>query len=222
MTMPAGAATKFHPDGRVKPFPGNTFVAALDPARPESAAVAEVVRRLAAGAVGSRLTFLPRASYHMTVFEGVSLAVADPACWPADLAPTGDLAAATAFIEARLDGVAGLAAPLRMVPAGLVSWPDGIAIGLEPADAAENARLRGFRDRLAAATGLRKPDHDRYPFHLTLTYWLDRVDDADWAMERDGLSALLRRDIPSLALPAPDFCTFADMHAFPPRRSMAA
>lgn len=220
MPMPAGTASKFEADGRVKPFAGTTFVSALAEDRPESAAIADVADRLKLASVGKRLTFLPRSSYHMTVFEGINVSQTETAFWPADLPPT-DLATATAFFEARIADVGGIAAPLRMVPTGLLSWTAGLVVGLEPADAAENARLRGFRDRLAAAIGLRKPDHDGYGFHLTLAYWLDRADDADWALERDGLSALVRETVPTLALPAPDFCTFADMYAFPPRRSMA-
>jgi hypothetical protein len=84
------------------------------------------------------------------------------------------------------------------------------------------AALGGNRDRLSGTIGLRKPNHDSYTFHLTLAYWLDRAEDAAWALERDGLSALIRETVPRLDMPAPDFCTFADMHAFPPRRSMAA
>lgn len=221
MSLPAGTASKFHEDGRVKPFAGNTFVSALAVTRAESAAFADVADRLRASSVGSRLTFLPRSSYHMTVFEGINVTESDTGVWPKDLAPT-DLATATAFFDARIAGLDGIAAPLRMVPQGLVSWPAGIAVALEPADAAENARLRGFRDQLSAAIGLRKPDHDRYPFHLTLAYWLDRPEDAEWALEHVGLSALIRETVPHLDMPAPDFCTFADMHAFPPRRSMTA
>lgn len=220
MPLPAGTATKFHDDGRVKPFPGNTFVSALAETRPESALFADVADRLKASSVGRRLTFLPRSSYHMTVFEGICVDVADRALWPSDLPPT-DLATATAFFETRIAGLDGIAAPLRMVPTGLLSWPAGLVIGLEPVDAAEDARLRGFRDQLSTAIGLRKPNHDRYGFHLTLAYWLDRPEDAAWALEHEAFSSHVRQAVPTLDMPAPDFCTFADMHAFPPRRSMA-
>ncbi|MBP0575802.1 DUF1868 domain-containing protein, partial [Mycobacterium tuberculosis] len=79
-------------------------------------------------------------SYHMTVFEGINVVEHDGAHWPTDLAPT-DLDTANAYFEARIAGVAGIAAPLRLVPVGLLSWPAGLVVGLEPADAAENARL---------------------------------------------------------------------------------
>lgn len=221
MPLPAGTASKFHEDGRVKPFAGNTFVSALAITRAESAAFADVADRLRASSVGGRLTFLPRSSYHMTVFEGINVTEPDTGVWPADLAPT-DLATATAFFDTRIVGLDGIAAPLRMVPTGLLSWPAGLVVGLKPVDAAEETRLRGFRDELSTAIGLRKPGHESYTFHLTLAYWLDRVEDTAWALERDGLSALIRETVPRLDMPAPDFCTFADMHAFPPRRSMAA
>lgn len=221
MPLPAGTASKFHEDGRVRPFPGNTFVSALAVGRPESATFADVADRLKTSSVGRRLTFLPRSSYHMTVFEGICVDLTEPTLWPADL-PATDLATATAFFEASIAGLDGLAGPLRMRPAGLLSWAAGLVIGLEPVDTAENARLRGFRDRLSDAIGLRKPGHDGYAFHLTLAYWLDRADDGDWVLEREALSTHVRATVPTLDMPAPDFCTFADMHAFPPRRSLAA
>lgn len=220
MPLPAGTATKFDPDGAVKPFPGNTFVSALTQDRPESALFADVAARLRATTLGRYLTFLPPASYHMTVFEGICVDIPERTLWPRDLAPT-DLDTANAFIEARIANVEGIAGPLRMKPIGLLSRPAGLTIELEPIDAAENARIRGFRDRLSTAIGLRKTDHLRYPFHLTLAYWLDRPDDNDWMLEREALSILIREAVPTLDMPAPDFCTFADMHAFLPRRSMA-
>ena len=41
---------------------------------------------------------------------------------------------------------------------------------LAPADEAQQAVLRRFRDKAADAIGLRLPGHDEYTYHITLAY----------------------------------------------------
>ncbi|WP_237153238.1 DUF1868 domain-containing protein [Oryzibacter oryziterrae] len=220
-SLPQGTAVKFFADGRPRPYAGNTFVAALASERPESAVVADIAERLRTSTIGHRLTLLPRSSYHMTVFEGVCDAYRVAERWPADLPLDAPLAEAHAYFEDRIADVAGIAAPLRMKVNGLTSWANGLVIGLEAEDQDEDGHLRALRDRLSTATGLRKPDHATYAFHMTLGYWLDRPEDELWLVEKQGIEQLLLRLLPRLELPAPDFCHFADMHAFHPRVSLA-
>lgn len=220
-SIPAGTAEKFDRDGRVKPFPGNTFVSALDQAAAPSRALAEIAARLKAASVGARLTYLPRSSYHMTVFEGVCMHHRDAPRWPKHLRADASLDEASAYFERRIAGLAGIDGPIAMRATGLLSWTAGLVVALEPARPDVGIALRALRDRLAEATGLRKPGHEGYVFHITLAYWLSRPDDDAWRTEADEIGEAIRRTVGSFELPAPDFCDFADMHAFVPRLSLA-
>jgi hypothetical protein len=216
---PADVGRKFHADGSVRAFPGNTIVCHLPADGPARMALMRVYDRLAA--LPARWhALLPPSSWHMTVFEGVCDQIRDPVRWPADLPLDAPLAACTDLFAARLRAVRfGIAGPIRVAVGGVIAVHGGfLGVTLEPADPEQHLRLRSLRDRLSAVLGLRVPVHLGYRFHLTLGYqidWLTPDEQRAMAEVCHAATAHLLEAAPVFELPVPSFCTFDDMHAFP-------
>ncbi len=74
-----------------------------------------------------------------------------------------------------------------------------------------------MRDELSKLTGIRRPDHDNYRYHVTIGYLHAFLDEreaasmqratAEWMRRIDGLDM-------RLLIPSFHFCTFRDMFAF--------
>lgn len=63
---------KFTPEGEVLPFPGNTVICHIDPKSDVHAALCEMQDEVQHSDFGAIFTYLPQASLHMTVFQGIS------------------------------------------------------------------------------------------------------------------------------------------------------
>ncbi|SEA71916.1 DUF1868 domain-containing protein [Rubrimonas cliftonensis] len=210
---------RFDGGGRPLRASGNTVIANLNEGAP-LAALTAARDALAATDAGPCFAWLPPSSYHMTLYDGLLHARRERGYWPTDLAMDVTDAEADAFMLARL----GACPPpgeraFRMILLGIEAGPGGgvgVAMGCE--DAAEEARLRGWRDRLAEAAGLAaRPGHAAYAFHVTLAYavaWAD-ADAApafDAALAQAG--ATLAARLPLVEAWPPLYCHFADMTRF--------
>ena len=219
LSRPADVGRKFHADGAVRGFAGNTIVCHLPDAGPAHAALMQVYDRLAA-LPARRHALLPPSSWHMTVFEGVCDQIRDRDRWPADLPLDAPLAACTDLFAARLRATRfGITAPIRVAMGGVIAVHGGfLGVRLEPADPDEHQRLRSLRDRLSATLGIRVPIHRGYGFHLTLGYqidWLTPEEQIALSEACRAATAYLLEAAPIITFGVPSFCTFADMHAFP-------
>ncbi|MFN4193350.1 MAG: DUF1868 domain-containing protein [Tabrizicola sp.] len=210
---PASVGQKFTPAGAVMPYAGNTFICHI-PQGPAHDALAETAARLRAAAPAGAYAFLPPASYHMTVFEGVTDRDRTGGRWPEDLDPALPVEAVTDHFLPRLDGV-NLPKASRIRPTGLFA---GTTVQVTGATTADEAALRAARETLRAATGIRRPDFADYRFHITLAYllrWLTPAEAAGMADLCARLATGLADLQPEIALAGVEFCSFADMHAFP-------
>lgn len=200
---------------------GNTIIGHVREGAP-AAALRAASDALAATDAGAHFAWLPHASLHMTLFNGLLHAERDAARWPPDLAADADEPEADAFMAEALCAVLPEGppvfqmAPQRIVPAGRA----GLTIEMEAVDIAEDARLRRWRDALAESCGLTaRPGHAEYAFHITLAYSIS------WA-EPDAAAALdaalaeeseqLRAAAPVIPIGPPEYCVFADMTHFEP------
>ncbi|ACA15072.1 conserved hypothetical protein [Methylobacterium sp. 4-46] len=218
---------KFTSRGKLLPCPGNTIVCPIDIDGPAAALMAYRAT-IAAEPYADKFVFTPPSSYHMTVFEGVVDLVRKPGFWPADLpldAPLGQCD--RVFLEKLETFDLGCAPRFRMKVAEGASNRDvrpGEAIRLIPVDAAEEAKLRGLRDRLSDLLKLRQPGHDTYRFHTTQTYAIAPLTEAEAAryrvVRREAIAALAAA-LPVLELGPPAFCFFDDMFQFRPRLRLA-
>lgn len=219
---PRTVGHKFLANRQVHPFAGNTIICHVPQQEDGFAAfdaLLDIYREFPAQAFMAKVAVLPPSSYHMTVLGCADDEHRKAGLWPRDVpldAPMAQCDAALAGRLALFDLACGL--PLRMRVDTQRAGPDeGLRIEMVPVDAAEEAKLRRLRDRLAEATGIRAPDHDRFTFHISLGYLVAELTAAErqaFEAARQRWHADLARKVPVWNLGAPEFCTFADMYAF--------
>lgn len=220
---PPDVGSKFFPDGRVHPFAGNTIICHL-PQQGEAAgcfdAMLDLYREAPRHAFLRKVALLPPSSYHMTVFGGANDRPRRRESWPADLTLDMPIAACSQAIGERLrDFDPQLTLPIRMRvdPEQRPEPGRALVFHLLPFDDAENARLRGLRDRLADRLKIRGAGHEGYRFHISFGYplaWFDSAEQAAFERTwRDWATRLAAR-CPEILLGAPEYCTFEDMFAF--------
>ena len=211
--LPGGVGSKFYPDGRVRPFPGNTIICHVPEGRARDGLL-DLHARLSGLGLGPSVSMLPTASLHMTLFEGVCDQIREPGRWPDDLAADAPLGLCDAHFEQKLRQF-DLACdpPYLLRYDGLERLRTGLVLQLLPIDVDEDRRLRDLRDRLSALLRLRPANHAPYRFHVSFAYIIRELSQeqsqrilqtvADWKAHQ-----------PLLELGAPEFCTFADMFHF--------
>ncbi|MGC1302964.1 MAG: DUF1868 domain-containing protein, partial [Caulobacteraceae bacterium] len=228
---PSDVGRKFQPDGRVRPFAGNTIISHLPQQGAGFAAfdqLLDIYRELPIRAFARKVTALPTSSYHMTIFGGANDQGRDREPWPEGVPIDAPIERCNAILAERLAGVRlGCDLPFRMVVDDCAPPPhvSPITLHLRPADAGEAAKLKQVRDRIADALKMRAPDHDRYRFHITIAYqieWFTRAEQAEYEAAllrwRDGLTSAGA----VFELGAPEYCVFEDMFAFQRRFALPA
>ncbi|MGL4239178.1 DUF1868 domain-containing protein [Tabrizicola sp.] len=212
ITVP-GEGGKFTPQGEVLEHPGNTFLCHIDPTSVFYDRLSAVQDGLQAGPWGECMTFLPKPSFHMTVFCGISGAPLGADGWPEGMDRSATLGEITALYIERLSR---LAAPsgYRVRPVG-ANGP--VSIRMQPDGPEETAQLRGLRDVLSNLTGLNRPDHFTYNFHVSLAY-MTRLLSCEEAEElltaSETLFARHLRNLGPVELGPVAFCRFETMCRF--------
>lgn len=208
-----GRGGKFTTDGHVQFWPGNTFICHVDRSSQAFDAICALQAELKTSAFQKFFTFLPPASFHMTVFQGVSPVPKPGARWPDDLAQDFFRDDVTDALLGRIDGIA-LPQRHRMRVAGLFG---GCSLTMEGATKDEEKSLRETRIALRDATGIGFADFDDYVFHITLAYLLEWVPEAT----ARGIATLgaemadrYRDEIGLVDLGPVEFCNFDTMHHF--------
>ncbi len=206
---------KFHPDGTVMPFSGNTIICFVAPDSPLLGELLWMRETLQAMRCADHIGFLPPSSYHMTTFELLTDYWRQPQRWTPALPLDAPIPTTDAFFQAVVPRVPAPDAFLMRFAGVDTSTP--ATIRLEPADEATRSALRGYRDTLAAATGIRFPNHDTYGYHITLGYKLVEFDEAAMAelgATLEVLNTRLRTSLPPFRLGPPQLVFFNDMAEF--------
>jgi hypothetical protein len=206
---------KFHPDGSVMPFPGNTIICFVAPDTPLLGELLWMRETLQAMRCADHIGFLPPSSYHMTTFELLTDHWRQPQRWTPALPLDAPIPVTDAFFQAVVPRVPAPNAFLMRFAGVEPSTP--ATMRLEPADEATAQALRAYRDALAAATGIRFPNHDTYGFHITLGYKLVEFDEtaaAELGATLETVNARLRASLPPFRLGPPQLVFFNDMAEF--------
>ncbi|KAH0489691.1 hypothetical protein TgHK011_010109 [Trichoderma gracile] len=209
------AGEKFDTNGNVLPFPGNTIISHLPQDSHLYKALLPIHEKLQQSRFTKSYALLPPTSWHMTIFEGVCDQRRKPGIWPNDLPLDAPLQRCHDLFHEKLsDFDLRIKPPLKMAVTGIIMSKAGIRLDLRPIDAAEEKRLRGFRDRLSELLQIRAKGHESYVFHLALAYRVVPISKNDG----EELAALLQEcynKIPhEFELGIPEFCYFDDMFAF--------
>lgn len=217
MTPNPGAARKFFPDGRARPFPGNTFISMVP-----DGAFADGCRRalslLHSDPIGSAFAILPADSMHVTVLGGTLAEPAPDQYWPTDTPSDQPIEQVTDEFLQRLERARPTA------PATMGFSVDAVADITDP-NRQLTISLRADEDTAAALLSLRRQlidllrlpaDAERYRPHVTLGYRVDTTGPATDDLER--LRTELRGLLPDrLETDRVLFTDFEDMTAFRPR-----
>jgi hypothetical protein len=222
--LPPDVNRKFHVDGSVMPFAGNTIVCHL-PQQGESAgpfnALLDVFRELPRYQFARKITPLPPSSYHMTIFGGANDSDRRLPLWPADLPLDLSMAECNRLLGDRLRAfrLGEEAPPYRMrVDLSEPSQSERpITIRLVPVDEVERKRMARLRDRLSQSLAIRTPSHESYRFHVTLAYliqWLTAEEQVEFRSALKIWRESIAERCPVIALGAPEYCILKDMFAF--------
>jgi hypothetical protein len=217
---PAHDVPRFHADGTPAHWPGNTFICHIDKRSETFMAMLDIHCDLMRSGLTHRIVPLPPASYHMTVFEGISYPERSHR-FPRDLPiDASESACNAAFLRKMQQFDLGCELPFRMRPCRMELQTNPYNIQLEPVDSAENRKIRGLRDRLAETLQMRDEEHDTYHFHTTLNYFSSPMTSAEkkafLALRQRLLASFIARS-PLIELQAPEFCFFDDMFEFRPQ-----
>ncbi|MEO1536259.1 MAG: DUF1868 domain-containing protein [Pseudomonadota bacterium] len=212
---PVAVGQKFSGDGAPINCPGYTTICHVDPSSDAFAALVAAQGDLKTGPSAAAFTFMPAASLHMTIFEGVIDYARMPDRWPQHLALDATIAHATHDAERRLTE-APFERTFKVRPVGVFG---GFSIAMAGVNDTEEWRLRQTRDALRDALNLHRPDHEAYQFHITLAYllrWLS-PDEAHQVIDLSrSVAAALVKDMPTLSLGPIELCGFTTMHHFAP------
>lgn len=214
ISLPGGGG-KFHSDGSVQHWPGNTFICHID----RNSAAFEAIRALQEEIKRSEFnrffTFLPPTSFHMTVFQGTSPATKPGAGWPDGLDWPLARDAVSAEIIERIRNV-------DLPPSRTIRFVDLFAahsLTVTGATAEQEEGLRTARRALREATRIPQADFDRYVFHISLAYLIDWVSEPlarDIVAYSVDQTERFRPLIGEITLGHVEFCNFDTMHHFEP------
>jgi len=210
---------KFRSDGRVLPFPGSTIICHLPQQGDGFEAfdsVLDIYRELPDHAFSKRLAVLPPSSYHMTI---IGTATGADRRWPPYVPQQASIEECNFLILERLAALKlECALPIRMTVDLNPQRPQHpISLDLKPLDEQETIKLRHLRKQLADALQLHIPNPDRYTFHLSVAYQMDKMtpeETADYTATMTRWRQEICTRAPVLLFGAPEFCTFKDMFAF--------
>ncbi|HBF31193.1 DUF1868 domain-containing protein [Rhizobium sp.] len=215
---PLDVGRKFHADGAVRHFPGNTIVCHVASQTALITGLDRLYDRLRGATAAHSFTLLPPSSWHMTLYVGICDQDRRAERWPEGLPLDASLVDANRCVEERLKA-SEFQGPSQFRMKLKRFWPlnDGIVLGVEPADDLENHAIRALRDTIAERVGMRLKGHETYEFHITMAYFVGQPSDAEFT----ELSAILAEEFQLLLdtitifnVGPPEYCLFNDMFCF--------
>ncbi len=206
---------KFHKNGSVRTFPGNTVISKIPDDLPIYAGLVEAQKRLKAIDTSGKYAFLPPSSLHMTVMEGLCDQVRIPERWSQKL----DLHKAWGDVnQFMFDCFSRMSPPhsltMRIAGFSFSRWP---VLVLEPANPTTAHSLQDFREQFSLETGIRFPNHETYTYHISLAYNLIVLTDDDERLFRKTQQELyhaLSATYPIIELAPPRLTYFENMFRF--------
>ncbi|MGF1755404.1 DUF1868 domain-containing protein [Vibrio makurazakiensis] len=219
MKYAPSVGVKFHEDGSVRTFPGNTFICHLDQSLPLIDELRWAQDQLKSMNCGNKFSFLPISSMHMTVFEGVCDQVREAHKWTSKLGLDASLSATTDLFATEASQV-GARGGFDMMFDYVYNCPiGGTAIRIKPENEQSVQALKQCREALKLATGISVPDFDDYHFHITLSYRvieLEEQDKIEIEQTTQRISERIAQSFGKLTHGPVEFCTFQDMFKFTP------
>jgi len=208
-----GAGGKFDFTGAVLPYPGNTFICHIDQSSYFYRSLCDLQDAIRALPNADCMTFLPKKSFHMTVFCGVGGVPLNADGWPSGIEASATLDNINNFWCDRLQSLGKLG--------GFVVKPDSLrapySVRMCPGTDDAASALIHARTCLETFTGIVRGDLHCYEFHITLGYllrWMTDEDAETLIAQSNRLYSHHLSGFDSITLGALEFCTFENMHQF--------
>lgn len=181
----ADSRSKFDRHGNARPFAGNTVICDIDADSELGRYGGHIASSLSNSDSGDKWAILPPASWHMTVIQLIADRRRELGEWSSHLPMDCSLEEADRHMARAMGSIEPLCG-IAMRCCG-IHVGNGVYIKLSPARPEVEEALSGYRDAVAAATGVRRRDHDSYVFHMGLAYRLDALT----VPEADDLKAVI-------------------------------
>ena len=219
MTYGKEIGRKFHEDGSVRRYPGNTVVAAIPPESEAYAVMTELHHMIEEEGFTSHLIPLPHDSYHMTMIRGLNDQVRTDAFWPEKLAKDAPMTVVDDYVTEAVCSVK-MPARVKMRFDKIRFSATCMIVLLVPANEEENRKLRAYRDAVAEKIGLYLPKHAEYKFHISLAYTRILPEGEDEVRMQEMIARMDRyiADRPAFDVTDPYMAYYDDMLCFSPTR----
>lgn len=212
---------KYHADGSVRHFPGNTIICMVDTGTKLYEELVKVRDMLQEMKCVNKFTFMPPSSYHMTAIEGVCDQVRKQEYWTKFLPLDTPLEEVDKFFIERYSTVAKPES--FSMKFDHIRIASGITLRLFPETDKVAQALKSFRDDVSEKLGLRFPDHDNYGFHISLAYNIIQLNDADKTEINEmsqKVDAYLKENLSVFKISSPRLLRFENMFKFSEKREM--
>jgi hypothetical protein len=221
---PPMVGVRFDAAGEAPPMRGNTIVCPLPPADAVTQQMVQLHGALKESIAARCLALLPPSSLHMTLINGALDTDRARQNWPSSLPTDAPLTSCDRLFTEKMQVFdLGCDLPFRMRISeqqdGLAD-PNAVILYLEPADAAEERKIRHLRDRIADAWQLYHPGHATFRFHSTQAYVINWPTHDELAAAQALILTSynrMRQAGTILELNQAAFCFFDDMLEFRPR-----
>lgn len=216
MQTTSNVGRKFNEDGSVRFFPGNTIISKVLEDNEIYSVIAGISKEFQAADQGRSYQFLPLASLHMTIIQGVCHEDRKKQLWSRYLPLDLELEKVDEFFEEKFKEVKSLP-ETRMIYDYIDMSNKNILVRFVPENQQAAENLKKYRDDVSDKLGVRFPDHDSYGFHISVAYQLWEMTKAEKekmqkACER--ISRSLEKNRPSFSLRQPEMTYFYNMYTF--------
>lgn len=209
--------TKFHENGSVRHYPGNTIICPVDPQSKVFKEALWVQSQLKETPFFHKIALLPPDSFHMTVFELLCDQVRVPDYWSQFLSRFASLQETDEFFKNQF---AEMSLPPNFdMRFDYLEVGKNFTIYLLPLNRAVEDSIRGLRNYFSKKMGIRFPDHDDYRFHISLAYGIEELTAEETGLAKQIESRLhehLNQHFGFFQTGTPQLTFFHDMFAFLP------
>lgn len=219
--IPRDTRLKFNPDGRPRPFAGNSVICHLPQQSRFRDTVAALGDALRSSSFAGKLAVLPSDSYHVTILGGLNDQDRTRYGWPSDPPINAPIAECNRIIGERITRFrmrSELPIRFRLDKEKTVAPQRASGLQLVPADAKEKQKLHMLRDQMSSEVfRYRAADHETFGFHVSLAYQMSGFTSEEKREYEDILQLhlpIIESAAPVIELGVPEFCTFEDMYRF--------
>lgn len=222
MTGPGG---KFDFDGQALHFAGNSVISHVPQNTEFYANLVQFQQQIAHSKIGDRHVFLPKNSFHMTIFNGTNETLSQrdkPGFWPANLAKDVDITEVHYhYLQKLRQFKPHLPKVLKFRPTELRSPFDktGITLNFELINKDDEAAIIELRRQLGELFQTTRNKPEELKFHVSLGYTWKKysAELMEWAEQQRVIwSQEFAKNNPQLELTQLEFAVFDDMLSYSP------